>query len=149
MNSVIFSASGLWAAHVHATAMRYYFSMRISVHCMELTANIYLHMYKYTDNARCCMLQMGAGIRCQICYMTFADQSTINAHYEAMHDKSARGAHACDVCDRRFSSKQYLRHHKTTAHGVGEARKFKCDVCSQEFSQKSNLRTHMKRKHQH
>ena len=95
----------------------------------------------------CCMLQMDTGIRCQICYMTFTDQSTINAHYEAMHDNSARGAHACEFCNKRYTTKQWLRQHMTTAHGVGEARKFTCDVCSREFNRKSNLTTHIKRMH--
>ena len=93
------------------------------------------------------MLQMGTGIRCQICYMTFTDQSTINAHYEAIHDDSSRGAYACDICDKRFTTKHWLRHHMTTAHGVGEARRFTCDVCSREFNRKSNLTTHIKRVH--
>ena len=94
------------------------------------------------------MLQMAtcAGISCQICHVMFTDQSTLNAHYDTMHNTS-RGAHACDICDKRFTTKAWRRHHMATAHGVGEARKFTCDICSREFSQKSNLTSHIKRKH--
>ena len=90
--------------------------------------------------------QMGTDIRCQICHVTFADQSTLNTHYETKHH-TAQGTYACDVCDKRYTTKQWRRHHMALAHGVGEARKFTCDVCSREFNTKSNLSSHLKRKH--
>ena len=94
---------------------------------------------------------MDSGIQCQICYMTFTDQSTINAHYETMHDDSARndrgGAYACDVCGKRMSSRFWLKQHLATTHGVGEATKFECNVCARAFGDRSNLNRHMKRVH--
>ena len=94
------------------------------------------------------------GMRCQICYVLFRDQSAINAHYDTAHSgattqraRPGEGAHACDVCDKRYVTKQSLRQHMTSAHGLGEAQKFTCGVCSRDFSQKSTLNRHIKLVH--
>ena len=93
------------------------------------------------------------GIQCQLCPMTFSDQSAINAHYDTAHaQKSFRSErpdakHPCEICCRKFTTPHWLRHHLSAVHGVGDVKTYKCDVCTRVFNQKSNLATHMKRKH--
>ena len=94
------------------------------------------------------------GIQCQLCHMTFHDQSAINAHYDVAHSrkttrraKPGEGTHECSVCDKTLSTKQWLRYHMATVHGVGDVKKFQCDICSRVFNTKGNLSYHIKNKH--
>ena len=95
------------------------------------------------------------GIQCQLCRMTFYDQSAINAHYDSAHSqttdrarRTGEGTYECDVCGRKLSRKVDLRRHMATVHAVGDVKKFQCDICSREFTLKFNLKTHMKNVHQ-
>ena len=94
------------------------------------------------------------GIQCQICHMTFNDQSAINAHYDATHALNSSGKrehpdarHECDVCARKFVYKCDLKRHLSTVHGVGNVTTFKCEVCSKVFNLKFNLTKHLRRVH--
>ena len=93
-------------------------------------------------------------IQCQICYMTFSDQSAISAHYDTAHaqSSSSRPEHPdaryeCDVCYRKFTQKGSLKVHLSTVHGVGDVKTFQCDVCSKIFTHKSSLKLHLSTVH--
>ena len=94
-----------------------------------------------------------AGIQCQICYMTFSDQSAINAHYDTAHAQSTGrperpdARYECDVCGRKFTEKCSLKRHTSTVHGVGDVKTFECDLCSKVFKEKGNLTKHLRRVH--
>ena len=92
------------------------------------------------------------GIQCQICHMTFSDQSAINAHYDTAHSNTTitrarpgEGTHACDVCGKKFTQKSSLNKHVSTVHS--DVKNFECDVCSQTFTQKSSLKRHLNTVH--
>ena len=92
------------------------------------------------------------GIQCQICYMTFSDQSAISAHYDTAHAERGRPEHSdaryeCDVCGRKFTEKCSLKRHTSTVHGVGDVKTFECDLCSKVFKEKGNLTKHLRRVH--
>ena len=91
-------------------------------------------------------------IQCQLCHMTFSDQSAINIHYDTAHSQQPRQVatyqYPCDLCDKRFASKNGLKLHAASAHGVGNVTKNKCDICGREFAQKSTLNRHIKQVHQ-
>ena len=89
------------------------------------------------------------GIQCQLCPMTFSDQSAISAHYDTAHAPcNTRPEHPdakypCDVCGRKFVYKSDARKHLATVHSVGGLQAFHCDVCSKSFTQKGNLKLHL------
>ena len=74
---------------------------------------------------------------CQICHVTFSDQSAISAHYDTAHD----ARHKCDVCEMKFAQKGQLSEHLASVHGLGQRKSFACDVY------KSALTRHMKTVH--
>ena len=96
-----------------------------------------------------------AGIQCQICYMTFSDQSTISAHYDTAHAQSGGSRrpehpdarHECEVCGRKFTQKKNLKLHLSTFHGVGDAESFQCAVCSYVTKRRGDLKKHLSRVH--
>ena len=93
------------------------------------------------------------GIQCQICHMTFSDQSAISAHYDTAHAQSSGrpehpdARHECEVCGRKFTAKKHLYRHMRTVHRVGDVKTFKCDICSKTFTQKSSLKSHLETVH--
>ena len=93
------------------------------------------------------------GIKCQLCPMTFSDQSAVSAHYDTAHvPTSSRpehpdARHGCEVCRKKFTTKRSLRQHLYTEHGLGDIKKFTCDVCSRVFNKKCNFNAHMKKVH--
>ena len=88
------------------------------------------------------------GIQCQICHMTFSDQSAISAHYDTAHTLGPRNARfECEVCEKKFTQKCDVKRHLSTVHGVGDVKTFECDVCSKVFKEKSNLTKHLRRVH--
>ena len=94
------------------------------------------------------------GIQCQICYMTFSDQSAISAHYDTAHAQSSTSKperpdarYECEICGRKFMQRGYLKTHRRTVHGVGDVKNFECGVCSKVFNLKSNLTAHLRRVH--
>ena len=93
------------------------------------------------------------GIQCQICHMTFSDQSAISAHYDTAHAQSSGkpehpdARHECEVCAKKFTKKGNLKAHLSTIHGVGDVKTFECDVCSKVFKEKGNLTKHLQRVH--
>ena len=89
------------------------------------------------------------GIQCQICHMTFTDQSAISAHYDTVHAQgpSTERRHECEVCGKKFTAKCSLKLHIRTIHGVGDVKTFECDVCSKVFNLKGNLTAHLRRVH--
>ena len=87
------------------------------------------------------------GIQCQLCHMTFENQSAINAHYVTAHTHHGDGKYECNMCGRKFTDRSNMRRHMSTIHGVGNVKIFKCDVCSRVFNRKYSLQGHMKRAH--
>ena len=95
------------------------------------------------------------GIQCQLCPMTFSDQSAINAHYDTAHAPSNTRApppprpehpdakYPCDVCGRKFVNKYIVKRHLATVHDVSDVKGFQCDVCSKVFTEKGSLRRHL------
>ena len=92
------------------------------------------------------------GIQCQICYMTFCDQSAISAHYDTAHAQSSgrsRPEHPdaryeCEVCSRKFTEKCNLKLHLRTVHGTES---FQCGECSYVTKRKDSLKRHLSRVH--
>ena len=86
-----------------------------------------------------CMFQAWPpGIQCQVCHMTFSDQSAVNAHYDTSHAQSntrrppARpehpdARHKCEVCGGKFMQKSNLSLHLRTVHNADLPRP-ECDV---------------------
>ena len=105
--------------------------------------------------ALCVQVWTPGAIQCQICYMTFNDQSAISAHYDTAHaQSSSRGRperpdarHECDVCGRKFTRKFDLKTHLSTVHDVGDVKTFQCDSCSRVFKHKHVLNRHLRTVH--
>ena len=99
------------------------------------------------------------GIQCQLCPMTFSNESAISAHYDTAHAPSNTRApppprpehpdarHPCNVCGRNFTLKQNLRKHMRTVHKIGDVKTFRCDVCFKSFTQKGSLKLHLSTVH--
>ena len=95
------------------------------------------------------------GVQCQLCPMTFSDQSAISAHYDTAHAQSNPRAplpprpehpdaqYPCEFCGRKFTQRQGMRLHVRTVHGVGDVKTFRCDVCSRVFKRKGSLAGHL------
>ena len=89
------------------------------------------------------------GIQCQLCHMTFSDQSAINVHYDTAHAQiSSRrqhvdAKHECGVCNRKFTMKGSLGRHLSTVHGIGDVKTFKCEICLKIFNRKHVLERHV------
>ena len=91
-----------------------------------------------------------SGIQCQICHVTFSDQSAISAHYDTAHAQSSSSTkpehpdarYECEVCGRKFTLKFNLKRHVATLHSVGDVKTFQCDVCSRVFKWKGALTRH-------
>ena len=115
------------------------FSMWLSYACCALTTNTV------------CFQAWPPGIECQICHMTFSDQSAISAHYDTEHGQPTRrrrsehgtGNCECDVCGKRYSAKSKLKFHQANAHGIGNVPIFQCDLCSRKFNVKGSLKRHL------
>ena len=113
-------------------------------------------MFNMTQAKFCFQIMWPPLIQCQLCPMTFSDQSAISAHYDTAHAPSNTRAPApprpehpdakypCDVCGRKFTEKQNVRMHKRTVHGVGDAKTFQCEVCLRIFKRKDYLVAHLK-----
>ena len=88
-------------------------------------------------------------IQCQLCHMTFSDQSAINAHYDTVHSvtENPKARFGCEVCDKKFTSKTSLKQHLAFTHSIGDAKTFQCDICSRVFNYKSHLTRHIKSVH--
>ena len=97
-----------------------------------------------------CFQFQPSGIKCQLCYMTFNDQSAINAHYDTVHAQGSDNPNAkyeCTVCGKKVTSKRSLEQHKTNAHGLGDKRSFSCDLCDYVTSYKHHLARHVRTVH--
>ena len=99
-----------------------------------------------------CFQAWPPGIECQICHMTFSDQSAIIAHYGTKHGQPTRrrrsergtGSQKCDICGMKFAAKSQLRFHQANAHGIDDTPpSFKCDLCSRQFNHKTVLKRHL------
>ena len=92
-------------------------------------------------------------IQCQLCPMTFSDQSAISVHYDTAHRPSLlrpehpEAKHPCEVCGRKFTKSSSMYKHMRTVHGVGDVKTFQCDVCSKVFKQKCDLKKHLSTVH--
>ena len=104
----------------------------------------------------CLQVWASGAIQCQICHMTFSNQSAINVHYDKAHAQSSGrpprpehpdARHECEVCGRKFTDKGNMRRHLSTVHGVGDVKTFKCDICSRVFKEKSTLTKHLNTVH--
>ena len=102
--------------------------------------------------ALCLQVWSSGGIQCQICHMTFSDQSAISAHYDTAHAQSSSrpprpehpdARYECEVCGRKFIRKLNLKQHLSSVHGVGDVKTFQCDVCSYVAKQKGHLKRHL------
>ena len=103
--------------------------------------------------ALCLQVWTSGAIQCQICHMTFNDESAISAHYDTAHAQGSgrpeqfHAKHECEVCGRKFTRKPHLRRHLSTFHSVGDVKTFQCDVCPRVFKHKHHLKDHLKRVH--
>ena len=98
-------------------------------------------------------------IQCQLCPMTFSDQSAISAHNDTAHVHSNTRApppprpehpdakYPCEVCGRKFTTSSHMRKHMITVHGIGDVKTFQCDVCSKTFKEKDKLKRHLSAVH--
>ena len=89
-----------------------------------------------------------SNIQCQLCPMTFSDQSAISAHYDTAHaQRNTRvpppprpehpdAKYPCEVCGRKFKQSQDIHRHMRNVHGAGESKTFECDFCSKSFNRK-------------
>ena len=95
--------------------------------------------------------------QCQLCQITFSDQSAINADHDTAHAQSHTraspsrrdhldGRRVCEVCGRKFTSTSNLRQHLRTVHSAVGPR-HKCDVCGKKFTQNSHLSRHLRTVH--
>ena len=97
-----------------------------------------------------------SALQCQMCHMTFSDQSAISAHYTTAHSHNIRtprakrgtGTNECEVCGKRYMGRDKLKMHMADVHGIGELKTFQCEFCPKVFKQKSHLQAHLKRKHE-
>ena len=112
----------------------------------------FVYMYRIlTVNVVCLQAECPPLIECQLCHMTFSDQSTISTHYDTEHRQPTRrrraehgtGNHECDICGKRYSVKQMLNIHRASAHGIGEVPSFQCEHCSRKFNHKGTLKQHL------
>ena len=100
----------------------------------------------------CLQVWSSGAIQCQICHLTFNDQSAISAHYDTAHSTTVRakpgeGTFECDVCGKKSIDRYKLKRHLSTIHGIGDVKTFQCDVCSLVFKHKHVLNRHLKRVH--
>ena len=100
-----------------------------------------------------------SSVQCQLCPMTFSDQSAISAHYNTVHVRSNTRApppprpehpdakYPCDICGRKFVAKRKVKLHQAAVHGVGDVKTFQCNECWKIFKRKGDLKRHLLRIH--
>ena len=92
-------------------------------------------------------------VQCQLCHVTFSDESVIGAHYDTAHSdvthyaKRSDRTHECDVCGKTFTRSSSMKQHQASVHGVGDVKTFQCQLCARVFNRKFSLHSHMKYKH--
>ena len=97
----------------------------------------------------CLQVWSSGAIQCQICHLTFNDQSAISAHYDTAHAQGPRNEarFECEVCKKKFTSKGNLNIHLAAVHGIGDVKTFQCNICSRVFKHKHVLKNHLKNVH--
>ena len=106
----------------------------------------FVYMYRIlTVNVVCLQAERPPFVECQLCHLTFRDQSTISAHYDSVHLQPTRerrsengtaGNHECDICGKKYVDKKYLKVPQANVHGKGEVKSFSCELCARKFKQK-------------
>ena len=136
MEVLIIKFNGMCARHVY---------QYVCVHVMCTTVTV------CTSSVPLCVrlfqLWLPLTIQCQLCHMTFSDQSAINAHYDTAHAHRERASarFECEICGRKMMHKYDLKRHLATTHNIGDVKTFPCDVCLRVFKRKDHLQRHMNR----
>ena len=90
--------------------------------------------------------------QCQLCLMTFSDESAISAHYDTAHaQRSSRREHPdasyeCKVCGKKFTRMNILKRHLATVHSADRAR-HECHDCGRKFTNKRKMKLHVRTAH--
>ncbi|OHT14463.1 Zinc finger, C2H2 type family protein [Tritrichomonas foetus] len=96
-----------------------------------------------------------ATFECEVCQMTFKRESSLAAHFDALHASKIAAEYHCSECDFKNAHlgkfKQHLKKHENPEELLKQAidsRFFICDKCSQKFRHFNTLRAHVALEHE-
>ncbi len=79
---------------------------------------------------------------CEICGMSFTQQSYLKYHQTSNHDKTLNlESYKCNLCEKKFATPVNLKYHHTTQHE--KLYRFHCEVCNHGVNHSSHLKLHM------